>query len=411
MSVEIRLCPEEEFHAWLATEAVAWSEHHEEADIVAYRALVEPDRCFAAVDNGAIVGCGAVISSSLGLPGGRVGAGAFTAAGVLPSHRRRGALRGIVMAQLQQSVERGEPVSILGASEAPLYRRYGYGRASEGDHIRIETAHGAFHRAAAEPGRFEHLDEEGFLQVAPAVYTALCEQGDGIPGSIGRPPAYWREHFRDPKHSDGDFGPRRRVVHQGPDGPDGYIVYRLKDRWNHAGIAEWELRVEEMLAPTGDTEISCWRFLLDHSLVRSVSGYRRPLDDAVHHLLVDPRRLVRTPIDDLWVRVLDVAAVLEARRYPVAGSLVLEVDDALMPRVAGRYRLEASPEGAACAPAPGATADLALDAAALGSILLGAVAPSTLHRAGVVDELTPGAAARATALFGWHRAPWNLGEF
>ena len=42
----------------------------------------------------------------------------------------------------------------------------------------------------------------------------------------------------------------------------------------------------------------------------------------------------------------------------------------------------------------------------LGTIYLGGVPLTHLHRARRVTEHTPGAVAAASTAFGWHRAPW-----
>jgi predicted acetyltransferase len=205
------------------------------------------------------------------------------------------------------------------------------------------------------------------------------------------------------------MSPRYFALHRGPRGVDGYLMYRLAPRWSDL-LPDYALRIEEMLAVPGDAERTLWRYCLDHDLVRHVHAWRRPVDEPLLHLLADPRQLRSRTADDVWVRVLDVPRALRSRRYAVAGSIVLEVSDPLCPQVAGRWRLEVGPEGAECRRTD-ATPDIALDAAALGSLLCGGVSAHALARAGLVEVRAPGAAVRAARIFGWHRAPWNLGEF
>jgi hypothetical protein len=49
---------------------------------------------------------------------------------------------------------------------------------------------------------------------------------------------------------------------------------------------------------------------------------------------------------------------------------------------------------------------VALDAASLASAYLGGSSFESLRRAGLVEELRPGAVRRADALFSWTPAPW-----
>jgi hypothetical protein len=50
--------------------------------------------------------------------------------------------------------------------------------------------------------------------------------------------------------------------------------------------------------------------------------------------------------------------------------------------------------------------DLACTASDVGAVYLGGASLRQLHRAGRVDERTPGALARADAMFTWDPAPW-----
>ena len=64
------------------------------------------------------------------VPGGTVRAAGLTVVGVLPTHRRRGILRRMMRAQLDDVHRRGEPVASLWASEDTIYGQFGYGMAS-----------------------------------------------------------------------------------------------------------------------------------------------------------------------------------------------------------------------------------------------------------------------------------------
>ncbi len=78
-----------------------------------------------------------------------------------------------------------------------------------------------------------------------------------------------------------------------------------------------------------------------------------------------------TRVDRLWIRILDVAATLSARRYSTDGSIVFDVVDPDGPGyAAGRYRLEAGPGGASCT-ATGDSPDLRVHQRALAASYLG----------------------------------------
>jgi hypothetical protein len=63
-----------------------------------------------------------------------------------------------------------------------------------------------------------------------------------------------------------------------------------------------------------------------------------------------------------------------------------------------RFALDAGPDGAHCLPST-ASADLTLDAGTLGSMYLGGYGVRTLAAAGLLDEHSSNAVARADAMF------------
>jgi predicted acetyltransferase len=100
-----------------------------------------------------------------------------------------------------------------------------------------------------------------------------------------------------------------------------------------------------------------------------------------------------------------VRAALEGRLYAGTDSLVVEVRDERVAANDGRWRLDVRDGEATVAPTAD-PADLALGIAPLSSAYLGGTSLVELADAGLVDERTSGAAARATALLRSDRAPW-----
>ena len=122
-------------------------------------------------------------------------------------------------------------------------------------------------------------------------------------------------------------------------------------------------------------------------------------------MLADPRRLQRSVRDEMWLRLIDVGAALEARRYATDDSLVIEVQDTFCPWNAGRYQLSGSSDGAECKPTT-RDADIALPVAELAAVYLGGATFSTLASANRVEERTEGTLRRADAMFWTPQKPW-----
>src|ERR1051326_8510866 len=84
------------------------------------------DRMHAAFEGDEIVGGAGVFPFEFSVPGGSLPCAGVTVVGVYPTHRRRGALRAMMDAQLRDVHERGEAVAALWASEETIYGRFGY---------------------------------------------------------------------------------------------------------------------------------------------------------------------------------------------------------------------------------------------------------------------------------------------
>ena len=119
---------------------------------------------------------------------------------------------------------------------------------------------------------------------------------------------------------------------------------------------------------------------------------------------------------DVWehqyLRVLDVAAVYEARGYLGAGSVVFDITDPLG-FAAGTWHLVVEPVETTLRATvtkidkvPDATPALRMTVNELSALYLGGVSPVTLVGAGRITELTPGSAAAVDALLRVERAPW-----
>jgi predicted acetyltransferase len=153
-----------------------------------------------------------------------------------------------------------------------------------------------------------------------------------------------------------------------------------------------------------DAYAALWDYAFSVDLVSTIrAGYRR-IDEPLLHMLHDPRRLVRTTGDGLWLRIVDVEKALASRRYGVPGKMVFHVSDAFRPQNSGRYLLEGGPEGAACSRTD-EPPELALSINDLGAAYLGGTRIRTLAEAGRVTG-APAALHLADAMFAWPIAPW-----
>jgi predicted acetyltransferase len=379
----------------------------------------DPLRIVTVYEGDEPVGCAGAEGFRLTVPGGEVPAGGLTLVGVKPTHRRRGILRALMRQQLDEYRARGETVSVLWASEGAIYQRFGYGLATISAGFEVERTRVAFLRPAPDAGRMRIVDVDEAHRVFPGVYEGIRTT---VPGSLTRDETMWRLGLLfDAPYLAAEQGPKFLAVHESDGVADGYAIYRVKASWDARGPKS-EVSVREVVGATPAVELDMWRWALDLDLVAKVSGDKLPAPPPLFLALAEPRRLGVTIGDGLWLRLLDLPAALEARRYAAPGELTLRVTDDFCPWNVGTWRVQvgepapgAGPAGA-CRPArvtavgEGAAVgpdepDIDLDVSDLGAAYLGGVRFADLRAAGRIREARPGAVTLADAMFLPDRTP------
>ena len=407
MEVEIRPVTAEEWVDYLRAEHIPFGVQISDEEMKVQAQRFGAWNTLAAFEDGRIVATAGDWDMQLTLPGlTEAHAPGVTAVGVLPTHRRRGLLTALMRRQLDDYRGRGEAVATLLAAESVIYGRFGYGWATTSVAAELERVHGVFREDAATTGELQLLDKAEAAKVLPDVFEQArrCQ-----PGEVTRPNGWWDQHLRDPEWAREGASELFHVVCRIGD-EAGFVDYRLKENWDD-NIAQYALRVDQLIASSAAVRAALWRFCLDVDLVARIQFANVPVQEPMRWLLRDPRRLRATTVADwLWVRLVDVAGALEARRYRVADRLVLGVTDPFLPENEGRYELDAGPDGARCRRS-NAGPDLLLSVAELGSAYLGGVSLTSLAAAGRVEEQSTGALDRADLLFGSDVPPWCSTDF
>jgi predicted acetyltransferase len=391
--------------------------------------LFEPDRSLAAFDlvaasadagtlarDGDIVGTAGAFSFQMAVPGAVIPVAGVSYVGVMPTHRRRGIARTLMTRQLQDIAARGsEAVAALWASEATLYGRYGYGRASSIAHFRLGRGEGTLAVPVDPSLTLRLVPPADALAELPKVYDAVLP---AQPGFFARDDRWWARVLTDPEAERGGAGPLRCLLASDSTGPRGYALYRAQDRWDDSeGLPNCLIRVRELVAADPAAGAALWRDLFSRDLVGEIVVPDRPADDALLYQLADPRRARPIVSDGLWVRVVDLPRALAARAYSCPVDVVLEVRDEILPANAGRWRLRASGPVTSASTGAGESggvtcerthepADVALDIRELGAAYLGGTRLGALAAAGLVTEDRAGTLARLSAAMSWDPVPW-----
>jgi predicted acetyltransferase len=343
------------------------------------------------------------------VPGAMAAAAGVSMVAVLPSHRRRGALTGLMRRQLDDIAERGEAIAALFASETEIYGRYGYGRASW--HLFLKLGRGYGRLAATAPAdpalRLRIAEPRSVHAEMGKVYElAMAER----PGLYARTEPWWERLTHDP---DSDADPIMRcVLAEDDSGPRGYALFTSEGRWEQgAFLPDGEMDLHESIATDPAAAAAVWADLLSRDLITTFRLHMRPVDDPLLDLLADSRQGRPQLSDGLWIRLVDVGKALAQRRYACPVDVVIEVTDELCPQNQGRWRLTAAatsvPSGfSGTCERTTAPADLALPVRALGAAYLGGTRLGQLAAAGLVTEVTPGSVAALSTAMSWDPAPW-----
>jgi predicted acetyltransferase len=401
--MEFRVITPEEIDPFFTSLSTAFADARPDPEEVkSDREVIEPDRSFAAFDDGRIVGCASVISQRMVVPGGAlVPTAGITMVGVLPTHRRRGILRELMGMMLTQSAERREPLATLFASQAAIYGRYGFGHAAA--HLSFDVA---LDRVAWAPGteatgRVRLLTRDDALPLIRKVYDAAIV---ARPGAVELDDRWLRVGFWESSKDDERLF---YAVHEDDDGvPDAFAMYHVKHEWQR-GLPQLEMKVRRAVTTTAASNASLWRYLFEVDLVARVRVEARPVDDPLLQQLDEPRAL-RPEVDDgLFLRPVDIVAALEARRYAADGRVVIGVTDPMLPANDGTIELVVE-DGTGMCRASKAAPDIVGSIHAIGALYLGGVTWAALAAAGRVEERIAGALETADAMCRCDRAPWPV---
>ena len=294
--------------------------------------------------------------------------------------------------------QRGELVAYLWASEDTIYGRFGFGLASFTGEIDVPRERSTFHALSAASGRVRLVLPTAAEEYVAPIYERMAAV---TPGMFERSSDWWRNRpLADPDWRRGSSGELQCAVLENDGRPTAYALYRMNVAFEW-GIRSGAVAVIEAIAESPQATAAIWRYLLDIDWMARVRASLLPLDHPLLLLLAEPCRLGFSLRGGVWVRLIDVRAALLARSFRPQGSVVIEVADEFCPWNAGRWRIGCDGvKRTNDAPA------LLCDVTALGSVYLGGFTWTRLTHALRVKELTPGAAAKADAIFEAGDAPW-----
>lgn len=337
---------------------------------------------------------------------------AISSVTVAATHRRRGIARNLLEGELRTAAALGVPMAMLTVSESTIYGRFGFAPAAFATEWTIDTRRVRWSGPAASTsgtvGRVEYLSVAQYREEVPKLYDRVRLAS---PGEIDVWPLRWDQLVgAEEPDSERTKGLRAARYVDAEGVVRGLALFRLTG--GDEDFAQHTVTVARLDAETPDADLALWRFLLELDLTIELKATLRRPEEPMRWLLGDFRAAHVDVWEHQYLRVLDVAAVYEARGYSAAGSVVFDVTDPLG-FAAGIWRLVVEPVEAAFRATvtkldklPDGVPALRLSVNELSAIYLGGVTATTLVGAGRITELHPGSAAAVDALVRVERAPW-----
>ncbi|AZM53994.1 GNAT family N-acetyltransferase [Streptomyces sp. WAC 01529] len=413
-SIQFRDVPEAGIDRALSLAYLAFHESPEEEKRKHHHDLLLGCTRIGAYDGDELVGFLAAFPFTISVPGGELPCPSVTFVSVAPTHRRRGVLSGMIAELFAKATAEAAPIAALWASEDAIYGRFGFGPATHGNTVEIDSRRPLALRIAPDERPLRLLDPSDAPDVLGPYYDRTRAER---PGRLVRTEAWWREEWMVTEdEEDDELSPPRIVTLGSPDAPGapaeaghiaGYAIYRTKTRDDAPGL----VRLDDLEADTPAAAAALWRYLASIDLTGQIRAWGRPLDDPLLLFAADRDQVrVTGQSPALWVRLIDVRAALTARSWAAPVDAVIDVRDDRLPANAGRHRLTASPEGCTYERTD-RPADLTLDIRDLAAAYLGGTAIDALVRAGLAQEHTPGTATALDAALHTDRLPHTVDEF
>jgi len=368
-------------------------------------AMAPPPNRLVVLDGQRIIGGCSRYDSRLSLPGGAwVPVAALSGVGVEPGVQGRGALRSLMRAHLDDCRARGDAASVLIASQAPIYGRFGFGAASSTCHWEVDGTAAGLVEGAPTTGtevRLDHRRDDPVFAELDRIWRAA---GSVRAGSLTRSRPWWEGVFS-PHESWLGGGKLMLAMHE-----SGYLTYTTDVGRGRQGLAEAEISIQELVAVDVGTELDLWRFAAALPWARRIKWHYAPTDPAALFWLRDPRHLRRMAHFDMyWLRPLDLVQLIEARAFTGDGDVVLEVADPIFDDLAGRFELRVR-DGEGGWRRTDRSAQLRVTVGDLGAFWLGGASPRQLLAVGRIEG-EPAAAATLDRLLSTDGPPRSVARF
>ena len=353
-----------------------------------------------AIDNGAIVGTSAWINASISLSNASpIDCGLICFVSVDVNHRRQGILTEMMKHLLLKLDQQRAPLVALWASEANIYGRFGFGVATEEEHL-------SFNRLLVNlldcnyVAKANFLDSDQVVVVAKSLWTYNQRVRSGLP-SLSE--SMWSLYFHKLNVKKGKWSPCFYIKAEDEVGKTGLLAYRTYEGETNS------LMVELIMSSSPPTEKALWRAVLSTDLYENIAVNHVTVDSPFWWMVDSPREIIRQKHDALWLRLINVESSLSSRFYKHDGELVILVEDKFLNK-SEIYKLSVSNGRGNVSKVKGRS-DISMDIRHLSSLFLGGFSFYELWISKKITASDPSKIKLADYIFGVSLKPWCPYEF
>ncbi len=310
--------------------------------------------------------------------------------GTLPVFRRMGCLRKVHEKHFELLHERGErAISILFASKAAIYQRYGYALASTQNAYDIEPGHIQFRslKHLNSSGKLKQLHENK-VETLDKIYNRFISRRTGY---LLRDKFKWETGVLSPPPSPGTV--HDVILYEENGVPLGYVIYSVESHFKDHGLDQ-VLSIKDMAWLSIPAYYGLWHYFTKMDLTNNIHWRNVPCDDPMPHLLLEPAGLNLKSMNGFLGRIIDVEKAIPLRGYSEDGELTFEiVGDDMCPWNNGKWQVEIS-NGKGSIKRTEKGPEITTTINSLGMLLFGQISATRAMRMGRLDAAREDAIAK-----------------
>ncbi len=301
--------------------------------------------------------------------------------GTLPVFRRMGCLRKVHKRHFELLHEGGErPISILFASQAAIYQRYGYAVVSTQNSYQIEPGHIRFKSLNQLNGTGKLIQlHENAVETLDRIYRQFSE---GRTGYLVRDKFKWETGVLNPPGDPGVV--HDKIVYEENGVPLGYVVYTVGPHFTERGLAQ-KITIKDIAWLSVSAYYGIWDYFTRMDLARNIHWMQVPPDDPMPHLILEPSALNVKSTRGLLARIVDIEKAIPLRGYNEDGELFFKIaGDDMCPWNNGIWHLKIKDRKGSIEKTD-SEPEISMGINSLAVILFGQLSTTRAMRMGIID--------------------------